>query len=158
MNGTIPSIKPGWLVVGLIAGASLGFGLIRVAGDLGQTRPCLATYARIVAASNAGDLATVRSLCTARYRLGHPIEPAPGGGVAGFPRQVHPNYRVWVERRGLEVRLCPSNRVGLVYRFVPDRGEWRFDGAVGSLGGDGLVTPIDEAPAGVEPDAPGAIP
>lgn len=112
----------------------------RAIRDLIATRGAVMTYGRLIAAANAGNLAAVAELCSARYRREHPPEPARGGGVVGFPRQVHPNFRAWVE--GAEARLCPANRVGTVYGFVREGGAWRYDGPVGLLRPDGRVLPI----------------
>ena len=97
---------------------------------------------RLVAAANAGDLAAIGPLCSTRYLAGHPLARAREGGVVGFPRQIHPNFRAWVE--GDEVWLCAGNRVGRVERFVQEGGRWRYDGTVGVLGADGRVTRVGE--------------
>ncbi len=116
------------------------------------TRGAVQGYARLIASANAGDLATIRSLCTDRYLLEHPIQPARQGGVTGFPRQIHPNYQVWVQ--GDQVWLCQGNRVGLVVRFVRERGRWLYDGEVGLLRPDGqVVKPSRDDPRG-NPEKP----
>ena len=74
----------------------------------------------------------------------HPPERAREGGVVGFPRQIHPNFQVWVA--GAEVWLCAGNRVGTVYRFVAEAGQWKFDGVVGVLQPDGQVLPVAGEP------------
>lgn len=108
--------------------------------DLTRTRGAVTTYARLVASANAGDLGAVRDLCSARFARAHPPEPAPSGGVVGFPRQVHPNFRAWVA--GDDVLFCPANRVGTVYRFAFERGAWRYDGPAGLLRPDGRIVPV----------------
>ncbi len=127
----------------------VGTFLVRSVQTLLTTRQAVRAYARLIASGNAGDLAAVRSLCSERYLESHPLKVAEGGGVVGFPRQVHPNYRVWVE--GSEVWLCTGNRVGQVVRFVQGAGQWKYDGVVGVLRPDGRVEPMaDDPEAGPE--------
>jgi hypothetical protein len=57
--------------------------------------------------------------------------------MVGFPRNIHKNFQVWSE--GDEVWLCPTNRVGPVYRFVLEGASWKFDGPVGVLKPGGQV-------------------
>ena len=128
----------GWKVaVGCLVAGALTLGLVRTVRTLATTRGAVATYARLIAAANVQDLATIRTFCTDRFLREHPPQPAPQGGVAGFPRQVHPNFRVWIQ--GDEVWLCPGNRVGLVVRFARVAGHWRYDGEVGLLRPDGEI-------------------
>ena len=122
----------------------VGTFLVRGVRTLLTTRQAVGTYARLIAAGNAGDLASVASLCSARYLDSHPLKVADGGGTVGFPRQVHPNYRVWVE--GAEVWLCSGNRVGQVVRFIQEADEWKYDGVVGVLRSDGRVEPMADDP------------
>ena len=136
-RATALQVASGVVLVGIIAGP---YGA-RAVRDLARTRGAVAVYARLVASANAQDLPTIRSLCTDRYLAEHPPRPSGRGGVAGFPRQIHPNFRAWVQ--GDEVWLCQGNRVGLVVRFVPRAGRWRYDGPVGLLRSDGVVDPAD---------------
>ncbi len=129
----------------------VGTFLVRSVRTLATTRQAVGTYARLIAAGNAGDLAAVRPLCSGRYLDSHALKVADGGGVVGFPRQVHPNYRAWVE--GAEVRLCSGNRVGQVVRFVQEAGEWKYDGLVGVLRSDGRVEPMTDDPE-LDPEKP----
>ena len=125
----------------VVAAVLLALALIplgRGVRNLATTRGAVATYSRLIVSANAGDLDTVGSLCTERYRAAHPLSLARGGGIVGFPRQIHPNFQAWVH--GTDVWLCPSNRVGTVYRFVRGQDRWRYDGPVGLLRSDGLVT------------------
>ncbi len=131
-----------WTGAGLAAlggAAALPF-LARGVRHLAATRGAVTTYARLIAASNAGDLLVVRGLCSAGYLRDRPLELAREGGVVGFPRQVHPNFRAWVE--GGEVWLCGGNRVGTVVRFVREGDGWKYDGPVGFLGPDGRVVAV----------------
>ena len=130
-----------WLAV-LLGLILIGLAVVPVSRGirhLNWTRGALRTYARIVASANLGDLATVRSLCSEHFLAAHPLEAAENGGVVGFPRQIHPNYQVWVE--GPEVWLCPSNRVGLVYRFRLEADTWKYDGPVGLMRSRGEIIP-----------------
>lgn len=134
--------------IGLAGAALLALGSARVVADLLVTRKAVAAFAGLVGAANAGDLAAVRSLCSAGYLRSRPPEPAGGGGVVGFPRNIHENFRVW--RDGGVVLLCPTDRVGPVYRFVLEAGGWKFDGPAGLLGPGGRVEPmaIGDGPGG----------
>lgn len=142
---TPPRRSVAWKVAGgCLVGSALAVFLVRTVQDLITTRGAVATYARLIAAANAQDQATIRTLCTDRFLRGHPPRPAAQGGTAGFPRQIHPNFRAWV--RGREVWLCPGNRVGLVARFVRPAGPWLYDGEVGLLQADGRIVqpePVD---------------
>ena len=131
-----------WVQLGLI-GVAVALALVfatRGVRNLITTRGAVATYSRLIASANAGDIAAVRALCSARYGRDNPLELAREGGVVGFPRQIHPNFQVWSE--GAEVWLCPGNRVGTVYRFVREGETWKYDGPVGMLRSDGLVASV----------------
>ena len=111
-----------------------------------MTRGGVATFTSLLAYANAGDLDAVRSLCSRRYLGSHRLELSPEGGVVGLPRNIHKNFQAWPE--GDEVWLCPTDRVGPVYRFVLEGGSWKFDGLVGLLRAGGRVEradSIDEA-------------
>ena len=105
----------------------------------GPTRGAMRTYAALLAAANRPepDLGAIQSLCTGRYVAAHPITATGEGGVVGLPRNFHKNFQIW--RDGGEVLLCPTNREGPVYRFLRERGDWRFDGLVGQLQGGKLL-------------------
>ncbi len=107
-----------------------------------MTRGGVATFTNLVGSANAGDLDAVRSLCSRRYLESHRIERSTEGGVVGLPRGIHKNFQAWVE--GEDVWLCPTNRVGPVYRFVLEAGAWKFDGLVGLLEAGGQVEPASE--------------
>lgn len=119
------------VVVGLVA--LLGFEAYRTRAVRGAVR----SFAALVTAANDGDLARAEGLCSRRYRAGHRLELAAEGGLVGLPRNVNKNFQAW--RRGDDVLICPTNRVGPVYRFVEEEGAWRFDGTVGLLMPDGSV-------------------
>jgi hypothetical protein len=134
--------------------AAVAAGLVLIVAEViwtAPTRGAVRTYNALLAAANDSDPekgpAEARRYCTARYLATHALKPAQAGGLVGLPRNIHKNFQVW--RRGSEVWLCPTNRVGPVYRFVREAGDWKFDGPVGLLGPGGRMVPFDE-----EPDSP----
>ena len=120
------------LLPALLIGA-LALEIARTAPVRGAVR----SYTNLIAAANRQDRAAARSLCSARYLSTNALAPAPSGGLVGLPRGIHKNFRAW--REGDSILLCPTNRVGPVYRFVSEAGAWKFDGPVGLLGHDGLI-------------------
>lgn len=137
----------GWRLLGIVAGIAVAGGVLGV--EIALTRPvrdAVRTYTELIAAANRRDLAAARALCTERYLASHRLRLAEEGGLVGLPRNIHKNFQAW--REGAEVRLCPSNRVGPVYRFVEERGRRKFDGVIGQLLPGGQVEPMaDEADA-----------
>jgi len=127
-----------------------GMVVVAMAGALGwevfRTRPVrrsLDAYNRLIFAADQGDLAALRGLCSTRYLARHALELAPEGGMVGLPHYgPHKNFRAW--RRGDQVLICPTNRVGPVYRFVEEADTWRFDGLIGLLHTDGRVESSEE--------------
>jgi hypothetical protein len=136
----------------LALAAAAGAGLLVLAGlafealATAPTRGAVRAYTQLIAAANRGDLAGVRRLCSRRFAASHAFRLADEGGVVGFPRGIHKNFRAWT--RGRDVWLCPTNRVGPVYRFVEEAGAWRFDGPVGYLRPGNRFIPADEAAPG----------
>ena len=126
-----------WGLVAFGVAALLAYPSARVVRSLKMTRGGMATFSALLAYANAGDLDAVRSLCSRRYLGSHRVELSPEGGVVGLPRNIHRNFQVW--REGGEVRLCPTDRVGPVYRFVFEGGSWKFDGLAGLLRPGGRV-------------------
>src|SRR4051794_23269906 len=114
------------IALGAIGLALLGPGWV---ASLRATHGSVATYTQILAAANGGDLEGVRKLCSRRYLESHGIKAAKEGGVVGLPRNIHKNFQAW--REGPVTLLCPTDRVGPVYRFVYEDGCWKFDGPVG---------------------------
>ncbi len=103
--------------------------------------------------ANRQDVEAARRLCSSRYLRGHEVAPAPEGGLIGLPRNIHKNFQSW--RRGHDVWICPTNRVGPIFRFVHEGGAWRFDGPVGLLRPRGEIVPesdLMDPPAAVAPD------
>jgi hypothetical protein len=120
--------------------------LIFFAYSTRETRRAVRTYALLTSAVNAQDLEKLRSLCTRRYLGVHPLKSAEEGGVIGFPRSIHKNFQAWREEGA--VWLCPTNRVGPVYQFLEEDGEWKYDGVVGLLRSGGQILLLsDEARA-----------
>jgi len=117
--------------------------------SLRMTRRAMATYTALLAAANAQDLDAARALCSRRFVATHRLAASAGGGIAGLPRNIHRNFQVW--REGDEVWLCPTDRVGPVYRFAAEAGSWKFDGPVGLLRPGGRVERAEEASAGEIP-------
>ena len=81
-------------------------------------------------------------LCSRRYLETHDLEPAPEGGMIGFPRNLNKNFKVWREHGNVWIR--PTDRVGPVYQFVEEAGRWKFDGPVGILDPQGAFIPAAE--------------
>jgi hypothetical protein len=121
--------------------------VVVLAAEIAWTRPvrqALANYTALIVAANQQDLAAIRRLCTARYLRTHAPRPADEGGVVGLPRNVHKNFQAW--RHGPFVWVCPTNRVGPLYQFAFERGDWLFDGPIGILRPRGQVIPLDDLP------------
>ncbi len=131
-----------WLAVGLVLIAAAVVAP-RWVGDLRATHGAVASYVALISAGNSGDLDGVRRQCSERYLTTHRIAAAREGGVIGLPRNIHTNYQAW--RDGDGVCLCPTNRVGPVYRFVREDGGWKFDGPAGVLETGGRVILGDQA-------------
>jgi hypothetical protein len=97
-------------------------------------RAAIRTYVQLVATADRTELTpshrldAARSLCTARYLSQGSLALGPEGGLVGLPRTVHKNFRAW--REGDNVWICPMNRIGAVYQFVLEGGQWKFDGLV----------------------------
>ena len=129
---------PIWLALGIVVAAAV------LAFEVWWTTPvrnAVRTYTELISAANQRNLAAARSLCTDRYLKTHDLKLAEEGGMVGLPRNIHKNFQAWKE--GEEVWLCPTNRVGPVFRFVDVAGRWRFDGVVGQLMPGGRVEPME---------------
>jgi hypothetical protein len=92
-------------------------------------------------------LAAARSLCSARYLKAHPLALASEGGIIGLPRNINKNFKAW--REGPDVWICPTNRIGPVYRVVYENNGWRFDGPVAILRPWGELVRTSELPDAV---------
>lgn len=136
-------------LIGLAAAAAVVASLAAAAAWTRPVRESVRTYTALLGAANRQDVAAARRLCTDRYAATHPLRPAPDGGLVGLPRNVHKNFQAW--REGTNVWLCPTNRVGPVYQFVPEAGGWRFDGPVGLLMPGGRVDRLTDGEADETP-------
>ncbi|WZO96956.1 hypothetical protein EP7_003965 [Isosphaeraceae bacterium EP7] len=133
--------RKGWWIGGGVALLLLS-GVVGLAVSTGPVRGAVSTYHRLLDAANRQDVAAAVRLCSARYLAGHTLVASDEGGIIGLPRNIHKNFQAW--REGAEVWLCPSNRLGPVYRLVREEGDWKFDGPVGLLGSGGEMTPMSE--------------
>lgn len=152
--------RPGWLkpiLLGLAVVIALGIVLVVEIRMTAPVRGAVRAYTRLLNAANRGDLEAVRALCTASYLQRHPPRLAKEGGVEGMPRTIHKNYQAW--REGQAVLLCPSNRVGPVFQFLPSSDGWKFDGFVGLLQPGNIFNKISpEGPGDLDPEAPAKPP
>jgi hypothetical protein len=143
MNAVEPShrLRRAWIV-----GVGVVFLLaVALAAEIVSTRDVrrsVAAYTALIAAANRQDLAAAGRLCTQRYLAAHPLRPAAEGGIVGLPRNIHKNFQAW--RHGKDIWICPTDRVGPIYRFVDESGAWRFDGPAGILRARGEVVPAGE--------------
>jgi hypothetical protein len=134
--------RRGRLGIGLGLAAAAWF-LPGWVSDLRATRGAVAAYVELIGSANVGDVGRVRRSCSARYLGSRPIVRAEEGGVVGLPRGIHPNFRAW--RAGPDVLLCPTNRLGPVYRFVREADGWKFDGPAGVIGRGGRLIEADDS-------------
>ncbi|MFM7318409.1 MAG: hypothetical protein ACKO5E_15805 [bacterium] len=136
-----------WLALGLAVLCVLAI-LVWLALSTRETRAGVTAYTRLTAAVNTQDIEKVRSLCTARYLATHQLRASASGGMVGFPRFIHKNFQAW--REGDAVWLCPTNRVGPIYQFLKEDGEWKYDGLIGLLrsGNQILVMPEESRQSG----------
>jgi len=124
-----------------------------VAIEVIVTRPIrdsLNVYMSLITVANRPDttdqerVAAARELCSAGYLKGHDLRVAPQGGLVGIPRNISKNFKAW--REGPNVWICPTNRIGPIYQFVPENGRWKFDGPVGLLRAWGEIVPMKDLP------------
>jgi hypothetical protein len=126
--------------------AAVAFEVIATQPVRGAMRTCSAlfTIANRPDLTDTERLAAARSLCSTRYLQAHPLALAAEGGLSGFPRNINKNFKAW--REGPNVWICPTNRVGPVYQFVFENGDWRFDGPVAILRPWGEIVRTSELP------------
>jgi hypothetical protein len=111
-------------------------------------RAAVRAYSELIAIGNRQDLseaerlAAARALCSSRFRATRSLAIGPEGGIAGLPRTINKNFQAWQE--GPNVWICPTNRIGPVYQFVRENGQWRFDGLVGILRPRGEIVPASD--------------
>jgi hypothetical protein len=130
----------------LLCAAGLAFEVITTQPVRGAMRTCSAifTVANRPDLTDSARLDAARSLCSARYLKAHPLALAAEGGLSGFPRNINKNFKAW--REGVNVWICPTNRVGPVYQFVLENGDWRFDGPVAILRPWGEIVRASDLP------------
>lgn len=135
----------------LLAGAALAYEIIATRPVRGAVR----IYSELVAVGNRTDLseaerlAAARRLCSSRYLSTRSLSLGPEGGIGGLPRTINKNFQAW--REGPNVWICPTNRIGPVYQFIPENGQWRFDGLIAILRAQGEIVRTTEMP---DPEAP----
>ena len=134
-------VRKGWWIGGGVALLVLA-GVVGLAVSTAPVRGAVSTYHSLLGAANRQDVPAAVRLCSARYLVRHTLVASDEGGIIGLPRNIHKNFQAW--REGADVWLCPSNRVGPVYRLVLEEDGWKFDGPVGLLGSGGEVTPMSE--------------
>jgi hypothetical protein len=132
--------------IALIVIGGLAFEIVATQPVRGAVRTCaeLFTIANRPDLDEAERLQAARSLCSARYLRTHTLALAAEGGIVGIPRNLNKNFKAW--REGPNVRICTSNRIGPVYQFVFEDGNWRFDGPVGILRAWGELIPMADLP------------
>ena len=138
----------------IVIGMAVGLGIVAILiGEVLYTKPvrqAVLTYTRLLEAANRPGLNAeqrvdaARALCSRHYLETHHVRVAPEGGLVGIPRGIHKNYQAW--RRGSNVWICPTNRVGPIYQFVYEDGVWKFDGPIGLLRPHWEVVPYIETP------------
>jgi hypothetical protein len=119
--------------------------LVGLVVEVITTRPvrqAMRNYTALIAAANRQDLEAIQRLCSARYLSTDAPRAAAEGGVVGLPRNIHKNFQAW--RHEANVWICPTNRVGPIYQFVFEQGDWRFDGPIGFLYPRGQVVPLGD--------------
>lgn len=139
------------VALGVAITGALVAALIGVVTYTLPVRRSVSAYTELLGAANRRDLtneqrlALARRLCSARYLRTHALKVAPEGGLVGIPRNIHKNFQAW--RQGPNVWICPTNRIGPVYQFVPEGKGWRFDGPVGVLRPRGEFVPSADFPS-----------
>ncbi len=120
--------------------AAIASALAGLAIEVVMTRPirdALNVYMSLIAVANRPDfddaqrLDAAKELCSAAYLKSHELKVAPQGGLVGIPRNINKNFKAWQE--GANIWVCPTNRIGPIYQFVPEDGRWKFDGPIGLL-------------------------
>ncbi len=141
------------IVTTLVVLASAG-----LAYEIVTTRPvreAVRVYSDLVMAGNRTDLSeadrleAARRLCSSRYLSTRSLTLGPEGGIGGLPRTINKNFQAW--REGSNVWICPTNRIGPVYQFISENGQWRFDGLVAILRPHGEIIRTTEMPDSAAP-------
>jgi hypothetical protein len=137
--------RPVWLkpvVIGSALVLIVGAVIVAEVVWTSPVRQSVRTFSELISAANMQDLDRARRLCSVRYLRTHTLRLAQEGGIVGLPRNINKNFQAW--REGPNVWLCPSNRVGPLYQFVPERGGWKFDGPIGLLRPRGEIVRMPE--------------
>ena len=142
--------KKGPIGLGLVA-AGIAIGVLAV--EVAWTAPVrlsVRAYNELIAAANAQDRGAIEALCSDRYLRDRGVAFAPEGGMIGLPRTIHKNFQAW--RKGPNVWICPTNRVGPVFQFIREGRVWKFDGTIGLLRAGGVVDTDMELDPGSAPN------
>jgi len=138
------------ILIGAACVAVLAGGLLYEAVATRPVRRAVRAYFELISIANRPDLddesraRAARPFFSDRLLADHPIQAAPEGGLVGLPRSISKNFQAW--RQEGDVWICPTNRVGFVYRMTEDAdGRWRYDGLVGLLQSRNVLVPISEA-------------
>ncbi len=146
MNARLrPYLIAGGLAIAAIAALAIEF--VATAPVRGAVRTCseLMTIANRPDLSDSDRIEAARARCSRRYLSTHRLGVGRGGeGLVGFPRNLSKNFQAW--REGADVWICPTNRIGPIYRFVFEERAWRFDGPVGLLRPHGEIIPAEDLP------------
>ncbi len=114
----------------------------------GPVRHAVRTYSELISVGNRPDMSdaerlkAARTLCSSRFLSANTLALGPEGGIAGLPRSMNKNFQAW--REGENVWLCPTNRIGPVYQFVQENGEWKYDGLIAILRPQGEIIPAKD--------------
>jgi hypothetical protein len=128
----------------ILAGMVLAYEIVATA----PVRQAVHAYSELISVGNrpglsdAQRLTAAEKLCSSRFLTEHKLALAPEGGIVGLPRTMNKNFQAW--RQGANVWLCPTNRIGPVYQFVPEGGQWRYDGLIAYLRPKGELIPAKD--------------
>ena len=113
-------------------------------------RQSMRAFTLLLNAANREAVEEVQELCSERWLATHPLEVAPEGGLKNFPRNIHKNFQVWSEGSAVLIRPTNRGRLEPVYRFIHERGDWKFDGLAGLMTADGQLLSPDQGDNGLE--------
>lgn len=139
-------------VLGVIVVAAVLIALAFVIVRTSPVRGAVQSYMRLVAASNRGDVETVKALCTERFLQTARLNEDGGRVLGEIPQVISQNFQGWEEDGA--VLFSPGARVGPVYRLLREGDRWLFDGTVGVLRGDGTLDRTPESPKAPAAPAP----
>ena len=142
------------LIIGTLLAGACG-ALVYEVISTRSVREAVHVYLDLLTIGNRTDLsvedrlAAAHRLCSAHYLSSRSLSLGPEGGIGGLPRTINKNFQAW--REGRHVWICPTNRIGPVYQFINEDGQWRFDGLVAILLPRGELIRTTEMP---DPEAP----